>query len=218
MTLIQGHMGARKQKHMCQLSHKVYRQFWWHLVYFSGLLVWWILYSLSLSWPVLKGENPANVILSKNFSVGLYSDISWPISFKLGMMIETTELFILTPDLDFIQGHSCMRNQKCVRSFSGKHLSRFWWDVAYCHTLFICWSSCMIYIQGRGLCLCDIMKCTFSIGLFSDTCEPISFKLGMMLDSTIQYDSSLNDLDLYSRSHRDKGKLELMQSICCEVA
>ena len=41
----------------------------------------------------------------------------------------------------------------------------------------------------------------FNIDLSSDTPELISFKLGMMIDMTaLHYDTSLNDLDLYSRS------------------
>ena len=52
-------------------------------------------------------------------NIGLYSDIYKPISFKLGVKIETTKLYILISvwiTVIFIQDHSCMRNQKlqCV--------------------------------------------------------------------------------------------------------
>ena len=40
---------------------------------------------------MLKGENPTYMILlEQNFNISLYSDIYKPISFKLGVMIETT--------------------------------------------------------------------------------------------------------------------------------
>ena len=51
-----------------------------------------------------------------------------------------------------------------------------------------------INIQERELCVRDFVKYTFNTGLNRDTCEPISFKLYM------QYDFSLNDLDHHSRS------------------
>ena len=38
--------------------------------------------------------------------------------------------------------------------------------------------------QGRGLNLCDFINCTFNIGLFWDICELISFKLGVVLNTT----------------------------------
>ena len=53
--------------------------------------------------------------VNKNFDIGLYLDIYWPISFKLGIMIETTNLNIFISvwmTLTFIHGHSSIRNQK----------------------------------------------------------------------------------------------------------
>ena len=57
---------------------------------------------------------------SNNFNVGLHSDIYRLISFKLSMMIEMTECYILMAvwvTLTFIHGHIGMRNQKLVISF-----------------------------------------------------------------------------------------------------
>ena len=53
-------------------------------------------------------------IRKQNFNICLYSDI-YRISFKLGLMIETTKFYILIlvwMTLVFIQGHSYMRTQK----------------------------------------------------------------------------------------------------------
>ena len=46
-----------------------------------------------------------------------------------------------------------------------------------------------INIQGRDLCLCNSVsiKYTFAICLYRDTCEPICFKLNMLLDMTTPY-------------------------------
>ena len=43
----------------------------------------------------------------------MYSDIYKPVSFKLGMMVETARLYILDY-LDLL--HSCMKNEKLVLS------------------------------------------------------------------------------------------------------
>ena len=44
------------------------------------------------------------------------------------------------------------------------------------------------------------MKYTFTIVPCRGTCEPICFKLGMKMYTTLQFDSSLNDSDVHSRS------------------
>ena len=59
-------------------------------------------------------------------------------------------------------------------------------------------------MQGivKGKNSADFMKYTFSIIMFQETCDTICFKLGMMLNiSKLQFDSSLNDFDVHSRSH-----------------
>ena len=42
----------------------------------------------------------------------------------------------------------------------------------------------MINIQGKEHYLGDFMKNTFNFGFCLDDCEPISFELGVMLDTT----------------------------------
>ena len=57
-----------------------------------------------------KQKNKKTKNKAKN-TIDLYSDINVPISFKFGMMIETTTLYILTGfwmTLTLIQGHSYM--------------------------------------------------------------------------------------------------------------
>ena len=45
------------------------------------------------------------------------------------------------------------------------------------------------------------VKYTFDIVMCKDTCEPICFKLGMMVNTSKLYsDCILNDLDVHSRS------------------
>ena len=59
-------------------------------------------------------------LFKKNFDIGLHSDIYRPISFKLGMMIETTKLYILISvymTLTLIKGHICVGNQKLCCPF-----------------------------------------------------------------------------------------------------
>ena len=63
------------------------------------------------------------LFLKKNVNVGLYSDMKRPISFTLGMMIETTNLYIVISvwmTLTFIQGHICMRNKNISVQFCCK--------------------------------------------------------------------------------------------------
>ena len=55
--------------------------------------------------------------------IGLCSDACEPISFELGLMINTTELYIEIPlckTLTFTQGHRGRRKLERVRSFSIK--------------------------------------------------------------------------------------------------
>ena len=63
-----------------------------------------------------------------NLNIGLYSDIYRLISFKFGLMIKTTKLYILilvSMTLTFIQGHSGIRNKKLWCPFSHKFIYRF---------------------------------------------------------------------------------------------
>ena len=53
------------------------------------------LFSFNLVWSVFKGEDPAEVISSKELTVGWYADICRPISLKLGRMIDSTKVYLL---------------------------------------------------------------------------------------------------------------------------
>ena len=42
-------------------------------------------------------------------------------------------------------------------------------------------------IQGRAPYLYDFVRKTFNVGLYSDICRPVSFKLGLMTETTQLY-------------------------------
>ena len=46
---------------------------------------------------------------------------------------------------------------------------------------------CTSNIQGRELCWREFMKYSFNIDMYQDTCEPVCFKLGMVLYTTKLY-------------------------------
>ena len=74
-------------------------------------------------------------------------------------------------------------------------------------------------IQERKLCWCDFMKYMFNIVMCQDTCEPICFKLWMILDTTKLYSLISSWITLmFTQGHRFTGKLELVHSFCCKVA
>ena len=60
-----------------------------------------------------------------------------------------------------------------------------------CHNLLACSNSCknccMSDVQGRQIYFDDCIKNIFKIGFCSDSCEMISFKLGLMIDMTELY-------------------------------
>ena len=69
----------------------------------------------------IQGREPYSCdFIKKKVNIGLYSDICRSISFKLGVIIETTKFYITLSvwmTLTFIRGHSCMRNQKLKYRF-----------------------------------------------------------------------------------------------------
>ena len=70
---------------------------------------------------MFKGENSAEVIFWKKtmFNIIMCQDTFEPICFKLGMMLNTTKLYILIPvwmTLMFIQGHRVTGNLEFVES------------------------------------------------------------------------------------------------------
>ena len=145
ISLIDLDLGSRSQecekekKPLRQLSHKHFNRFEWNfgkllrLVNMMNLKL-----TLSLVHSIFIGEKPTYMISlenrnkqtkqqqqqqrdthRENFDIGLYSDIYRPISFKLGMMIEITKIYICVSvwmTLTFIQGHSCMKNRKTLVS------------------------------------------------------------------------------------------------------
>ena len=81
----------------------------------------------------------------KNFSVGIHSDIYESIWFKLGLMTDTVELYILILvllTLTLIQGHRSARKQKLWRQLShkvflGGRVGWFGWNLVYCWDLLV---------------------------------------------------------------------------------
>ena len=130
----------------------------------------------------VRGKEPSNI--------GLYSDIYRPVSFKLAIMIGTTKFFMLISvwiKLTFIQGHSCMRNQTLWCPFSQKFRRPFGWNSVCCHTNLLKRMLnliCTIDIQRRELCWCGLIKYIIDIVLCRDSCKPICFKVGRILDTT----------------------------------
>ena len=62
----------------------------------------------------------------KHFNVGLHLTVYEPVSCKLDMIVDFTELYSLVPVLitmTFIQGHSCMKTWKVLHSFFDEILS-----------------------------------------------------------------------------------------------
>ena len=62
------------------------------------------------------------------------------------------------------------------------------------------------------------MKYTINIALCRYTCEPIRFKLGMMLDTTKLFSwIPLRMTLIFNQDHRVARKLELVRYFCCKV-
>ena len=94
--------------------------------------------------------------------------------------------------LTFIQGHSCIINEKNWCPFSQKFLSGFGCNLWCCHSLLVLLKLiqnlvCSSSIQGREHCWQYFIKYMISIVLSPGTCKLICFKLGVMLDMTKLY-------------------------------
>ena len=78
-------------------SVPVISQFWWNLIYCWDLLVLWTPHTHFVSSiQYSRGENcTLAIFFFFFFKVGLYSDLNWPIAFKLYMIIVPTKLYIL---------------------------------------------------------------------------------------------------------------------------
>ena len=85
LTLIQGHMSGRKQKILHHLSHKVFNQFGYNLVYCWDLLVWWNSYSFYFIHAIFKGtptylislKRPLMVVCIQIFADQFVSNLVW---------------------------------------------------------------------------------------------------------------------------------------------
>ena len=164
------------------------------MVFCWDFLVWGMSQPLfMLSRHLFKGENPTYVIVcikKKTFNFGLYWDVYWQISFKLGMTIETTKVYILIPvlmTLTFIQCH--MYEKSNIFLLILQMFQTMWFQFSLLPQplgLLKCMLNLfhMINFQGRLLYLHDFIKYTFNICLCQNTCEPFFFsKPGMMLDT-----------------------------------
>ena len=112
-TLIQSHSDARKQKILLQFAQH-FQSIWMEFgILLLTNLIFFYLFSVSI-----QGRIPFLCDFTrKTINVGLSLDVFLSFSFELCSMIKTTALYILIPvwmTLAFIQGHSCMRNQKLL--------------------------------------------------------------------------------------------------------
>ena len=169
---------------------------------------------------LLTPPPPPPPTFPRNFHVGLYSDIYRPISFKLGMMIETTKFYILISVwMTLTQGNCCIEIKKLLCPFS-RTLQSIW--MKFCRlpqpvgllklmlNLF-----CTEYSWEIAL-LAWFYKIYF---LYRPVCEPICLKLGMRLHTTKLYSLIPVWLNvMLTQDHRLLGKLELVQALCGKAA
>ena len=126
LTLIRNSRGMRKQKFLNQLSVKVLNQLWLNL---DAVETWayCILYFHFMSSDQFSREKSLlnDFVKQKKtkekFDAGLRSDVYRLISFQLGLMIDSSELYCLIPVwLTSIHSHGCMIKQKLLNTFSCK--------------------------------------------------------------------------------------------------
>ena len=120
--------------------------------------------------------------------VGMHSDVYDSIWYKRGMMIDAIELNIfrlIYLTLILIKGHRCAINQKLLGQLSHKPIGSN-------------------FVQKVGMKYKMNNKNdnrNFNVGLHANTYRPISFKLGVIIETTKLYVLvSVCDLDLHSRS------------------
>ena len=145
LVLIQSHRSTRQQELVHQLSQKVLYRFRWNFGFCRDLLLWGISYSLISRNQYSRGGTL--LVWFYQFSIGLHSDIYWPISVKLGMRIEIIKQFVFIPVLKimtFIQVRVVSKLQT-YDSFSIKFLSWLEWNVYHAAT--DCWfaETCQTY-------------------------------------------------------------------------
>ena len=125
----------------------------------------------------------------------------------------------------FIQGLSCTWKQSFCAYFLSKFCRLFWWNFICCHGLLVCWSPCQIYFSrtlfnGENFTQAIFfIKNTLSNGSRSGAYEPISFKFGVMLDTTKVHNLTSVWMTLtFIQSHKMSRKLYLVRSIYFKVA
>ena len=76
----------------------------------------------------------------KNFNAGMYLNVDALIWFKLGLMLDPVQPYILIlvkRTLILIQDHRCERKRKFMSQFIGKVFNRFEWNLGYCWNLLV---------------------------------------------------------------------------------
>ena len=114
-------------------------------------------------------------------------------------------LILVLVTVAFIQGHKDARKEtklytNCFIKFQ-VDLDGIWCAVKTCwsdelHTHFF--NQSLFKGKNSTYVILSTKKC--NVGLYSDICRLISFKLGMMTKITIKFDTSLHDIDIHSRS------------------
>ena len=146
--------------------------------------------------------------------ISFHSEVYKPISLRAGMMIETTvpQFSTSLSDLDFDGKGKTFA--LFFFFFFRKFLSRFEMSVL---------QQCFVYLKlllnlGREFNLGDFVKYTQNIGMCWNANDPISFKLGMMIDTTKGYILILVWVTLmFTQGLRFTRKPELVHSLIHSV-
>ena len=134
LTLIQGHRDATQQKLLCQLSDKFLVGL--NLMYCWDLLVWCT--SFILSCPIdIQWREVCLCDLQKSLNVCLGADVYRHLTFLFSNLVWWFRVVNCTfwMTLTFIQGQSCMYDQKVLCSCSCKFLNGFGWMLLQVHGL-----------------------------------------------------------------------------------
>ena len=89
------------------------------------------------------------LLFSKSFNTGMHL-VYEPVWCKLGMMIDTIELYSLIlvgVILTFIGGHRCARKWKLQHQLSHQVRAGFEWNLVCCQYLWVCWTSFSFHLS-----------------------------------------------------------------------
>ena len=122
---MQGDMGARMQIVLGWLSHNVLNGLLMEFCVLLRLVIWWLLSFILTCLINIEGRSPylGDFVMKKEterkMNVGSFSNIFWTISFKFGMMRDTTEFWNFGTSLNHLelQGHTYMRKQNLLCSY-----------------------------------------------------------------------------------------------------